>query len=214
MKGDWGKEHRENEVSKGEIGHMGTGYMGDQAWWDERFKSRGQVRIPHEPRLEEDIRYFEGKQRILDLACGDGRNAIYLAKLGCEVTAVDFSQEALERLRSFSEQEGLSIQILKADLENPAQQDILSSFPCFDAILINHYRLNPRLYKGLLTHLRSAGILWVNGFYSLPEDNPAVRKADLLRDTDLSGIGDSVETDKRCYSIGNREFVRDLCRKR
>ena len=34
----------------------------------------------------------------LDIACGDGRNTIYLSKLGYDVKAIDFSSEALNRL--------------------------------------------------------------------------------------------------------------------
>src|SRR3954466_14110312 len=38
--------------------------------------------------------------RALDLACGEGRNAIWLAERGWTVTAVDFSDVAVEKGRS------------------------------------------------------------------------------------------------------------------
>jgi SAM-dependent methyltransferase len=37
--------------------------------------------------------------RVLELGCGHGRNAAYLAGLGCDVDAVDFSAEAIDRAR-------------------------------------------------------------------------------------------------------------------
>ena len=37
--------------------------------------------------------------RVLELGCGHGRNAAYLAGLGCDVDAVDFSAKAIERAR-------------------------------------------------------------------------------------------------------------------
>ncbi|HEX3492149.1 MAG TPA: class I SAM-dependent methyltransferase [Streptosporangiaceae bacterium] len=37
--------------------------------------------------------------RVLELGCGHGRNAAYLAGLGCDVDAVDFSARAIERAR-------------------------------------------------------------------------------------------------------------------
>ena len=54
--------------------------------------------MKHEKTLEEDLHFFQGRKTILDIASGDGRNAIYLAKLGFEVDALDFSIEALNRL--------------------------------------------------------------------------------------------------------------------
>lgn len=41
-----------------------------------------------------------GPGRVLELGCGNGRNATYLASLGCRVDAVDFSRQALEWARS------------------------------------------------------------------------------------------------------------------
>lgn len=42
--------------------------------------------------------------RVLDLAAGEGRNAIWLAKLGWQATAVDFSAVALQRANSIAAQ--------------------------------------------------------------------------------------------------------------
>jgi SAM-dependent methyltransferase len=52
----------------------------------------------------------------LELAAGDGRNALYLARLGWKVVAVDFSDVALERGRGFAGRLGLSVDWQLADL--------------------------------------------------------------------------------------------------
>lgn len=44
--------------------------------------------------------------RALDLACGEGRNALWLAEAGWTVTAVDFSAVAIGRARGVAEQRG------------------------------------------------------------------------------------------------------------
>jgi SAM-dependent methyltransferase len=54
--------------------------------------------------------------RALDLAAGEGRNAIHLARNGWEVRAVDFSEVAVERGRQMAEREALPIEWLTADL--------------------------------------------------------------------------------------------------
>src|SRR4051812_24240131 len=53
--------------------------------------------------------------RALDLACGVGRNAIYLARLGWRVTAIDSSRTGIARLRERAA--GLDIETRVADLE-------------------------------------------------------------------------------------------------
>ena len=45
----------------------------------------------------------------LDLACGEGRNALWLAGLGWRVTAIDFSQVAVERGRGLAEAAGVQV---------------------------------------------------------------------------------------------------------
>jgi SAM-dependent methyltransferase len=54
--------------------------------------------------------------RALDLACGEGRNALWLAARGWRVTAVDFSQVALARGRAVAEERGLEIDWLAEDV--------------------------------------------------------------------------------------------------
>lgn len=54
----------------------------------------------------------------LDLASGDGRNAIWLARRGWQVTAVDFSAEGLDIARSRAEAEGVSIEWQLGDAKN------------------------------------------------------------------------------------------------
>jgi SAM-dependent methyltransferase len=55
--------------------------------------------------------------RALDLACGEGRNAILLARRGFTVEAIDFSFAGLARLSAIARREDLAIHCLQADLE-------------------------------------------------------------------------------------------------
>ena len=54
--------------------------------------------------------------RALDLACGEGRNAVWLAKQGWHVTGIDFSEVALEKARHFAEDRGVRVDWVSADL--------------------------------------------------------------------------------------------------
>src|SRR5690349_6278647 len=54
--------------------------------------------------------------RALDLACGEGRNAIWLAEQGFDVTGVDFSDVALDRAVRISAERGVEVEWLHADV--------------------------------------------------------------------------------------------------
>ncbi|HVF80147.1 MAG TPA: methyltransferase domain-containing protein [Solirubrobacteraceae bacterium] len=61
---------------------------------------------------------LRGGGRALDVACGDGRNALYLAQRGYAVDAIDASDVAVEALRAAAHERGLAITPLVVDLEH------------------------------------------------------------------------------------------------
>jgi SAM-dependent methyltransferase len=54
--------------------------------------------------------------RALDLACGAGRNAVWLAERGWAVTAADFSEVAIENATGLAAERGVEVEWLVADL--------------------------------------------------------------------------------------------------
>ena len=54
--------------------------------------------------------------RALDLACGEGRNAVWLAERGWRVTAVDFSDVALGKGARLAESRGVEVEWVVADV--------------------------------------------------------------------------------------------------
>ena len=71
--------------------------------------------------------------RAIDLACGSGRNALFLARRGWRVDAVDISSVALERLQSAAEAEDLPVNCVERDL-HPASSAL-------DGFADSHYDL-------------------------------------------------------------------------
>lgn len=53
--------------------------------------------------------------RVLDVACGEGRNALWMAELGWQVTALDYSPVAIEKARARAAEVGLDIDWRVAD---------------------------------------------------------------------------------------------------
>jgi SAM-dependent methyltransferase len=54
---------------------------------------------------------FENAGLVLDVGCGNGRNAVYLARQGCTVHALDFSKAALDATKSAALRAGLDHRI-------------------------------------------------------------------------------------------------------
>jgi SAM-dependent methyltransferase len=54
--------------------------------------------------------------QALDLACGSGRNAVWLAREGWSVVGADFSDVALDQARSLAAERGVEVEWVQADL--------------------------------------------------------------------------------------------------
>ena len=91
----------------------------------------------------------------LDLACGSGRHAIWLAEQGFRTLAVDRDAAAIKSLSGEASRRGLSIQAEVVDLENG--QPYLEP-GSFDLIVVVHYLQRP-LFPSIVSALRSGGVL-------------------------------------------------------
>jgi len=89
--------------------------MGHQLW-DERYAAEGYA-YGTEPndflRAQADL---IPPGRVLCLAEGEGRNAVFLAARGHAVTAVDFSREGLRKAAALAAARGVTVELVEADL--------------------------------------------------------------------------------------------------
>jgi SAM-dependent methyltransferase len=114
----------------------------EAADWDERYRSAELV-WGSEPNL------FVRQQcealpvgDALDLACGEGRNALWLARLGWTVTGVDYSAAAIERAESLTAREPAEV----AERLTWRVADITRELPppgSVDLVLISYLHLAP-----------------------------------------------------------------------
>jgi SAM-dependent methyltransferase len=87
----------------------------DRRAWDERYREK----LPwgREPNrfLVEEVRDL-APGRALDIACGQGRNAVWLASMGWSVTGVDWSEVGIDGARRLAERTGVDVEWVVADL--------------------------------------------------------------------------------------------------
>ena len=72
----------------------------DAVAWDERYAAADQVWSVEPNQFVASELADLAPGRAVDLACGEGRNAIWLADLGWTVTGIDFSEVAVDRARA------------------------------------------------------------------------------------------------------------------
>lgn len=93
----------------------------DQIRWNQRYEQKGLESFGQEASewllLHEDLLQQQMQGAALDLACGNGRNAFYLAKMGFEVDAVDISDVAIKKVAQQAVRDKLPIQAIQSNLE-------------------------------------------------------------------------------------------------
>lgn len=120
----------------------------DQQKWDAKYAAADEV--PREPSavLRSLERLIAGSGQALDVAGGAGRNAIWLAQRGWNVTIADVSPRGLELATERAAEAGLNITGLRTDLED-------APFPAgpWDLILSVCYLWRPlyRIYPQVLS---------------------------------------------------------------
>jgi tellurite methyltransferase len=130
--------------------------------WNRRWSERGVRPLQRAPApwLAQSARMLpraEGR-RALDVACGDGRHAVFLARLGFSVDACDVSDVAIGGLRAATREAGLAITARRMDLEQePLPGDR------YDVIVQINY-LQRALFGSLIAVLAPGGILVVETF--------------------------------------------------
>jgi SAM-dependent methyltransferase len=98
--------------------------------------------------------------RALDLACGEGRHAVWLAERGWRVTAVDFSEVAIARGRARAAQEQVEVDFVCSDLH-----DFEPEPGAFDLVLVLFLQLPANERRLVLS--RAAAALSPGGTFLL-----------------------------------------------
>lgn len=128
--------------------------------WNQKWRERAAEELWPDPWLQRVLPLLP-PGRALDLACGRGRNALFLAERGFVVTAVDASAEGLALLQQQAGERGLEIELIRQDLEAepvlpPAAYELVTVF----------FYLQRSLFAPLKAALVPGGVAVVRTFSS------------------------------------------------
>jgi len=85
--------------------------------WEDRFAQPGYLfGTQPVPFLLKHAKLFSPGQTVLSIAEGEGRNAVHLAKLGLNVTGVEFAPSAVGKARALAAQNDVAPEFIEADL--------------------------------------------------------------------------------------------------
>jgi tellurite methyltransferase len=135
-----------------------TGYLAkesnDKVDWDKKF-SKSEYIFGKSPAtfLAKNYKFIRPKSKILDMGMGEGRNAVFLATKGHEVTGIDISSVAVRKAKLLAREYGVRINALSSDL---SKYEFEAN--SFDAIIVYYY-VDRELNKKIQSWLKPGGIL-------------------------------------------------------
>ena len=137
-----------------------------RAKWDQAYAACAEVEPAPAAVLAEHAHLLPSEGVALDVACGLGGNALFLARKGLRVSAWDISPVALAKLAARAGSLGLKIQTQERDVATIA-------FPheAFEVVTVSHF-LDRSLTNALIESLKPGGLLFYQT-YLREKLNPA-----------------------------------------
>lgn len=137
----------------------------DAAFWDQRYDTAEFVWATEPNRfLPPEV---EGLTpgRALEVACGEGRNAVWLATQGWDATGVDFSKVGLAKAAQLAERAGVTCRWVEADVAQPRPASAPPG-PLFDLVVLFYAQMPAEGRRNMLASSARAvapggTLLWV-----------------------------------------------------
>ena len=105
-----------------------------------------------------------GKKTVLDIGCGRGRHALYLAEMGFKVTATDLSPDGINQLNEQAKQKNLesNITTLVCDmLDLPFNKGQFDCVVAFHSVFHTDYRGLKKIINNITNFLNDSGNLYI-----------------------------------------------------
>lgn len=158
--------------------------LDDKIKWDEKYIKESKLLElrPHSNKLDFIIKSTKGIN-VLDLACGSGRNSIYLAKNNFIVDAYDISKVALDKIDSYNI-ENLTTRQIDLDLFNPTYLD-------YDLIVMTNF-LDRKLINRISKIMKKESIFFIETFMEHElNEKPSSNPNFLLKKEELKNLFNS-----------------------
>jgi len=138
----------------------------DRARWDARYAGADQSVAPRAPDIvSEHLALLPMQGRALDVACGRGATAVWLAQQGLEVDAIDISPVAVAAAQQLAaaNQVAHRLRAWTHDLDDGLPRDLMTGRASGEFVLVVCQRFrDPNLYAALRAALAPRGLLAIS----------------------------------------------------
>jgi len=160
----------------------------DKEKWNKKYKNTPELLAnrPQSYKLSNIINYAKGLD-ALDVACGSGRNSIFLANSGFNVTSVDISEVALD---SLNEKNNPKIKTQLVDLDTHKFDE-----NSYNLIIMTNF-LDRKAIPKLVKALKKEGVLFIETYMFHQENEKPPSNPDfLLKEGELKSFFDENEVE-------------------
>ena len=130
----------------------------DKTRWNEKYGTEEYIFGKQPILFLENNLHLLPRGKALDIAMGEGRNGVYLARHGFDVVGIDISEEGLQKAQQLASEYGVSIETRAVDLENA---DLGTNE--YDLIICTYY-LQRNLFPQIKKALKSGGIALIETY--------------------------------------------------
>ncbi len=132
--------------------------------WEERFQTSEYV-FGTEPVafLKAHAHHLKAGQTALSVAEGEGRNAVYMAQLGLEVTTLEFAPSAIAKAQALAKARNVTLDTREVDV---LAYDFPETYEVVTGLFIQFMGPEPRraLFKNMAKALKPGGLMMLHGF--------------------------------------------------
>ncbi|MBT3701856.1 MAG: class I SAM-dependent methyltransferase [Alphaproteobacteria bacterium] len=133
--------------------------------WNRRYEADGFL-FGREPNafVKSQAHLFKAGMDVLSIADGEGRNGVYVARQGANVTSVDFSEAAQEKARGLADEHGVEVTFEQRDVYN--WDDVTGDFDVVLAIFIQFAPPEKRgkLFEDIKRLVKPGGLVVMQGY--------------------------------------------------
>ncbi|MBC8286649.1 MAG: methyltransferase domain-containing protein [Nitrospinae bacterium] len=131
----------------------------DKEKWNNKYES-GEYITGKEPSawLQANAHLLAKSGKALDIAGGEGRNSVFAASKGYEVTCLDIAENGLRKAQALAQEKNAKITTVLADLDSKSLKTNE-----YDLVLCFNF-LDRSLFSGIRQTLKSGGLLFYETF--------------------------------------------------